>query len=229
MTTEFVTFGLQHAIATTVVVGAGIGLCCAVRSASSARLERAVRWGLAIACIAYEGIELVLLGVLPFHLCDLSILIAPVVLLTASRVGFELLYFWGIGGALQALITPAVVTGFPAPICIAFFLGHGLIIAGALYAAVVMRLRPTPRSILRVWLITIGYGLVMLGVNAVFGTNYLFIMRPPPTPSILDLLGPWPWYLLTLQPVILVVFSLCYLPYFARDRWSRRASPAPPR
>ena len=80
---------------------------------------------------------------------------------------------------------------------------------------------PGPRSILRVWLITVAYGLVMLPVNHVLDTNYLFIAYKPLTPSLLDWLGPWPWYLLTLQPVIVVVMALCYLPFWWSDR--RRA------
>jgi len=223
----FHTFGLQHLVAVGIVLGSSIGLACAARAAKSARFERVVRWVLAVGCpafLAFEATcflwawEMPLHYVLPLHLCDVSILIAPVVLLTANRYAFELLYFWGIGGALQAIATPTLTRGFPALTCVVFFLGHGLIIASALHATVVMRLRPTPWSILRVWLLTNAYALLMIPVNLALDTNYLFIMRKPWTPSALDLMGPWPWYLAVLDVAALIVILLCYLPFFIRDR-----------
>ena len=217
----FEPFSLEHFAAVVLVLGSSVAFVWAVRTAKSARLERLVRWLLAIGCVAYEAVDIALRRVLPLHLCDVSILIAPVVLLTANRHAFELLYFWGIGGALQALATPTLTSSFPAPICIAFFEAHGLVIASALYATVILRLRPTLRSIPRVWLITVAYGLLMIPVNCLLGTNFLYVMEPPSTASLLDLMGPWPWYLLTLQPVILLVLALCYLPFFLRDRCSR--------
>ena len=230
---QFITFGAQHGIAAGIAIAGAVALPVAVRAWGTGRVERAVRWLLATACVAYEAGELWwqvhagLAGLheaLPLHLCDVSILIAPVVLLSANRYAFELLYFWGIGGTLQALATPTLWSGFPAPICLLFFAGHGLILASALYATVVMRLRPVPRSVLRVWLVTMAYALVIFLVNLALGTNYLFIRHKPPTPSLLDLLGPWPWYLLALQPIVVAVLGLCYLPFLVRDRWQRNHS-----
>jgi len=229
--TQFVPFGAQHAVAAATVLGASVALACGARAARSARLDRVVRWALAIGCVAYEAIEIpwrVASGMaplrfsLPLHLCDVSILIAPVVLLAGNRYAFEVLYFWGIGGALQALATPTLLSGFPAPICIVFFLGHGLIISSALYATVAMRLRPTPWSILRVWLLTAAYVFLIIPVNAVLGTNYLYIITRPATVSLLDLLGPSPWDLLALEALALGVFLLCYLPFLVLDLRARR-------
>ena len=164
---------------------------------------------------------------LPLHLCDLSIVLVPVVLLTANRFAFELLYFWGIGGALQSIATPTLDTGFPTRLCMCFFLGHALIIASALYATVVMRLRPTARSLLRVWLVTTGYALVVFPLNFWLETNYLYIAHKPFTPSLLDWLGPWPWYLLSLQLMVVLVMGLCYLPFLVLDWRARRLAKAP--
>ena len=50
---------------------------------------------------SYYPMNLDLLYLLPLHLCDVSLFLAPVVLLTGNRRLYELLYFWGLGGALH--------------------------------------------------------------------------------------------------------------------------------
>jgi len=110
---------------------------------------------------------------------------------------------------------------------VCFFVGHGLIIASALYAAAVLRRRPGRWAVPRVWGITVAYGLLVLPVNLALGTNYLYIAHKPPTPSLLDWLGPWPWYLLSLQPVIVLVLVLCQLPFLVASRRSRSHAAGP--
>ncbi|MFZ1424078.1 MAG: hypothetical protein WAS55_09660, partial [Saprospiraceae bacterium] len=49
-------------------------------------------------------------------------------------------------------------------------------------------------------------------VNLLTGGNYFFSMRKPESASLLDHLGPWPWYLFTGQIVMAALFLLLYLP-----------------
>ena len=46
----------------------------------------------------------------------------------------------------------------------------------------------------------------------------------PPTTTLFDVLGPWPWYLLALELLALASFALWYVPWALLDR--RRASAA---
>jgi uncharacterized membrane protein YwaF len=48
-------------------------------------------------------------------------------------------------------------------------------------------------------------------------------MHPPETPSLIDLLGPWPWYILSLEAIGLVTCVILYLPFAIKDWLARRA------
>jgi uncharacterized membrane protein YwaF len=52
----------------------------------------------------------------------------------------------------------------------------------------------------------------------------MFINRTPDTPSIIDALGPWPFYLIWLELILIAVFSLIYLPVFFRHRRELKVS-----
>jgi len=219
---EFVTFGAQHFAALGVVFGSAVVVPVAVRRLAGDRAEMAVRAAVGAGCLAFLVFELFVLlrrgdvalrDALPLHLCDLVLLLAPVALLTRRQLLLELLYYWGVGGSLQALLTPALFSGFPALVCLAFFAGHALSVTCALYAVVVLGLRPRRWSPLWAWLITNAYAAAVFPVNVLLNTNYLYIMRKPATPSLLDVLGPWPWYLLPLEAVALGVLLLCYAPF----------------
>lgn len=224
----FVTCGGEHWLGLVLALASGIALVWAVRRAGSRRLDRAARWGLAAACLASEVFLVIwwswagapLKYLLPLHLCDVSILLAPLALLTGSRLCYELLYFWGFGGAMQGLLTPNVSEGFPSIRCVCGFVAHGLIVTSALYATVVMRQRPTARSLLKAWLIANAYALLLIPANLAMETNYMFLLYKPVTPSLLDVMGPWPWYLVVGDAVALLVMGLCYLPFFVLGRRS---------
>ena len=44
--------------------------------------------------------------VLPFHLCSTAIMATAVLMLSRNRLAYELAYFWGFSGTLQAILTP---------------------------------------------------------------------------------------------------------------------------
>ncbi|CAG7637041.1 TIGR02206 family membrane protein [Paenibacillus allorhizosphaerae] len=156
---------------------------------------------------------------LPLQLCSISYILTIIVLLFPSYRLYEFLYFAGIGGALQALLTPAaILSGFPHFTYFYFFVGHGAIVWVALYMTWVHGYRPTWRSIWRVLLILNVLLAVIVPINRLTGGNYLFVAEKPPGQSLLDYLGPWPWYLLSLEAVAAVIFVLLYLPFVRRKR-----------
>lgn len=62
-------------------------------------------------------------------------------------------------------------------------------------------------------------------VNWLLGSNYMFIARKPDTPSLIDALGPWPWYILGLEAMGAIVLLSLYLP-FALSDWRAKTAAA---
>ena len=126
-------------------------------------------------------------------------------------------------GALQALLTPDLgLYGFPHFRFFQTYISHGLIISAAIYMTVVEGFRPTWKSLLRVALWINVYMAVVFGINLLIGSNYLFVAHKPPTASLLDLLPAWPWYILWMEAIGLVMCLILYLPFAIKD-WRAKA------
>ena len=172
---------------------------------------------------------------LPMHLCDWAVFVVGAALLHRAdvfRFGngqlvYELAYFWGLGGTLQAVLTPDTAEDPGSPFFISFFLSHCGIIASVLFLTLRFGLRPARGAVWRAWGWSQFYLLCAGAVNWLAGTNFGYLARKPRQSSLLDLLGPWPWYLLVLEALALVLFTLLDLPFW-RTRRPRRAAPSGP-
>ena len=162
---------------------------------------------------------------LPLHLCGMTVTLGGFMLWLRSYRLYQVLYYWGTGGALVALITPDVVQAFPHPVFFLFFLSHGLGFMSIMFATLVMGFRPRPSSLLIVMPITAAYALLMYPVNLLLGSNYLFLLAKPAQPSPLDWFGPWPSYLPGLVGMAAVALVLLYVPFAVIDLLRTKARP----
>jgi len=150
---------------------------------------------------------------LPLHLCGFSIILSPIMLLKKNHKIYDLVYFWGLGGASQAFFTPTIEERFPSFLFFQYFISHGLIILSVVYATVVLKMRPSLLALSRTTLITIGLLLPIGIINWLVGSNYFFINGKPEASTLLDLMGPWPIYIVPLIGTGIVIFLLVYLPF----------------
>src|SRR5438309_2151946 len=87
---------------------------------------------------------------LPLHLCEAGCFLLAAALWWRARFAFETSYFWGLGGTLPGLFTPDIPGHFPQPVFFQYYTEHGLIVLGALYLVVALRMRPARRPMLRI-------------------------------------------------------------------------------
>lgn len=159
---------------------------------------------------------------LPLQLCQFSNLLIILVLNYRKYLWFEILYCWAFAGMLQATITPDLQYEYPHFLYFRYWIGHPGMLLAIVYASYVYEMRPHPKSILKAMLALNVFFVFVVAVNLLLGSNYFFVCHKPLTPSILDYMGPWPWYLLSCELLALANFSLAYLPFWVKDLLSKK-------
>ena len=154
-------------------------------------------------------------NILPCHLCDLAALCGAAALWLRNQRLAELVWFWGLAGTLNGLVTPALSESFPSLRFISFFALHSGVVIAAVYLVAGLGLRPQPGAVWRVFGWMQVYAVLAGAVNYATGSNYGFLRSKPEQGSLLDLLGPWPWYIVGLEALALLLFTLLYLPFRA--------------
>lgn len=159
-------------------------------------------------------------NIVPLHLCDIAAFLAGFALITRKPLLILLTYYWGLAGTVQGLLTPALDYGFPHPIAWAFFYQHFAIVAAAIYLTAAGGWRaghPWWKSPLTAFLWLNAYVVLAISANAMLGTNFGFLAGKPTTPSLLDHLGPHPFYIVWLEMIALLLFTLLTLPVRAKQ------------
>ncbi len=72
--------------------------------------------------------------------------------------------------------------------------------------------------------ITAGYTAVVGIVDGLTGADYMFLRKPPGEWTLLRLLGPWPWYVVSAAAVALVLLTALDAPFWAGRSRSLRGA-----
>ncbi|MFN0036537.1 MAG: TIGR02206 family membrane protein [Saprospiraceae bacterium] len=177
----------------------------------------AVLWVALALYIAFFVRPLDLGLVLPFHVCYFINLLLPVMLWRRSFFLFEITYYMVMGGCIQALLTPDLQQSFPHHLNARYFFVHIGLVQSTLYAIFVYRFRPTWQSFGKAFLWANLYFVFVLVINHLLGTNFMYLSRKPNAPTLLDLFGEWPWYIVGGEFLCFLIFALVMLP-FAFDK-----------
>lgn len=218
-------FGPAHLIILLTVPACAAALVAVQRrlASGSAALRRVIGLALLADTVVYNGYLMVnntpaFPSHLPLDLCDASACLVTLSLLVSNRTIFDLAYYYALAGASMALITPNLWEPFPSYGTVQFFVVHGLIVAGVLYLVWSGLSRPRRSS---VWTAMLGlniYAACVGAFDAIFKTNYMYLRAKPASASLLNLLGPWPWYIASAEVIGLLIFQFLYLPFRFRDR-----------
>jgi hypothetical integral membrane protein (TIGR02206 family) len=195
-------------------------------------LARVMGLILSVAVITYPLIRLYLGDFdlqtdLPLDICNILGLAMPFLIWHPRYQVHEVIYFWVLAGTLQAVLTPHLYNGFPNFTFLKYWVVHGGLILVIVYCTVVFRLYPSWRSIFKSFAFLQLYAFGVFSINLLIGSNYVYLMGKPPTASPLDYLGPWPWYLLVVEALCLVMFILVYLPLRFSPKRNRNGKKQP--
>jgi len=222
---EFSAYGPSHLVVLAIfVVGAALLVWAGRRQTEQqAKLLSRVLAVLLIAtfavALAYKLARPHLDTSVPLQLCDVAELVAAYALWSQRHWAFVLTYYWGLVLSSQALLTPDVGTAeegapdFPHHLFITFFVLHVLVVWSAIYLTWGRRASLRWRDWRFAVIVTLAWFAVTFTFNTIAGTNYGYLNGKPPTASILDALGPWPFYLLVEVTIVVAVWALMTWPW----------------
>lgn len=164
---------------------------------------------------------------LPFQLCDITAFSCAIMLVKEDNFFFQITYFAGISGAMQAIFTPTAIPDFPHFNFLNFFIYHALLILGGLYMVIIRKYRPDWKSMWKVFAILNIYMVFIYGFNKLTGSNYLYISHPPRKPNLIDpflvnIFGPSPNYIIGLEILVIIIFIVMMVPFEAAAFYDRR-------
>jgi hypothetical integral membrane protein (TIGR02206 family) len=161
---------------------------------------------------------------LPLHLTDAVTLVAVAALWSWGPLLVELTYFWGLSASLQAVLTPDLDQAFPSIFYFTYFTTHSGAVVAAILLVFGLGMAPRRGAVGRVYLATAAFAALAGAGDLLTGGNYMFLREKPGRASLLDLMGPWPWYTASAALLALALYVLLDLPF---RRWPRGPAGGP--
>jgi hypothetical integral membrane protein (TIGR02206 family) len=226
----FTMFSLSHLLAVAFwILAIALMIVFRKRLRGKPRLDRFIRWFLAIAMLTMQTIFYIWhfwrgsasLELLPFGLCHMAMYLSAATFLTDSEKLFRIVFPWAMIGAVLSLVVADLTFEFPHFRYLHYFGNHGMFLFGGLYMVFVKGYRITYRSLWGSGLILIAISVPVYFFNQRFGTNHLFLSSlPNALLPLQEIFGAW--WLVGFVGVVFPLFHLVYLPFFLADRIARR-------
>ena len=147
---------------------------------------------------------------LPLYPCRLTTLLVLLMLLTKRTFLLNFTFYWGVIGALLALLSPDTNNlGFPNAMFIQFYLGHSALLLGIIFIIVTTDFSLTKQGLVTTYKQSIIYFALMFIINSIFGSNYAYLRELPPS-FFLTWAPSYPWHI---PLIIIAIFLLFYVLY----------------
>ena len=222
----FEPYGTSHLVVLAVIVGGVVPVALLGRRVAGAAGELWLCRGFALAIpavtIPLQVVDFLpgnfgLHSTLPLHLCDLAWVAAAWALWTRHPAAVALTYYWGLLLTPQAILTPTLDHDFPDPKFLAYWGMHLLIVYAAVFLTWGLRIRPSWRGYRVTVAVTAAWAVAVYAFNVVVGTNYGYLNHKPGTATLLDVLGPWPWYVVAEICLIAAAWAAMTWPWTRRE------------
>ncbi len=150
---------------------------------------------------------------LPFHLCNVCVYLSPLFMYTRRKELYFILFCWVMSGTLQGVITPNIAEGFPHFNFLRYWIIHCGMVTLMLYNTFILGFRMTFKGAITAFLAIQLYAIFAFLMNFLLHANYAFLNRKPEHASLFDVLGDYPYYIISLEGVAIILFLLCWLPF----------------
>jgi hypothetical integral membrane protein (TIGR02206 family) len=213
---------VEHLVPLALLVVAAVVLCFAARRAPGRWIDAVaalIALVLVIAELSWQPYVIAnhawsVGASLPIQLCDVGGFVAAAALLGRQLLLVEVAYFWGLGGTLQALLTPDLGDKhFPSFPYLQFYVTHDLVILAALFLVIGLALYPRPGAVRRIFVLTLAFAVLVGLFDLLTGGNYMYLRQVPASGSLLNLMGPWPWYIAAGAVLTLAVLTILNAPF----------------
>lgn len=217
---NFVLFGTEHLM----TIGIGIIICLSLIILGSFLHDKVFPRIIALIILVIKITELVfrhdyyrerVIDLLPLHLCNLALILAVLMMFLNSKIIFQPLFFWSLG-AVFAIITPEIRDGIKNYATLSFFITHFFILFATLYGLIIFKFKPTKIGAVGSFIFLNIIALILFFVNKKLGTNYLYVNAAPTSSSPVDFFGPWPYYIIIVEIIYIILSSILYYPFRSR-------------
>ena len=159
---------------------------------------------------------------LPFQLSDAVRVITAIALLTRAGWAVAISYFWGLTLNLQSIVTPDLnYFDYPALEFVMYWFLHIAAFIVPIIFVWGLGYRPTWRGYGIAYAATLIWAGCASSANMLTGANYGYLSNAPAGPSVLDVLGPWPIYILWEAVIIAAVWAFMTWPWETRTGRSK--------